>query len=188
MPIEPFEKRRAARSGMEAILVAVTIRAVPGSALRAEFDAFLFASIGEDGNGMQVSVLSGLARSDLDPWQEAAKLAELPGKTAVDRLTALIETLPGNAWARPDARAVATRLIALLPRTPAGNPASGPTPDNLGAMIKSRPWWVYVLLMTFVLGSQILVASQQPSPAAHLPAVNATGEVAPPQPPAFSGQ
>jgi hypothetical protein len=188
MAIEPFEKLRTVRSGMEAILVAVTIRAVPGSALRAEFDTFLFASIGEDGNGMQVSVLSGLARSDLDPWQEAAKLAELPGKTAVERLAALIETLPGKAWARPDARAVATRLIALLPRTLAGSPASGATPGSLGAMIKSRPWWVYVLLMSFVLGSQILIASRQPSPAAHLPDVNSTGVLAPPQPPVFSGQ
>jgi len=44
---------------------------VPGS----EFNDFLFAPIGEDKNGMLVSVLSGLARSDVDPWQEAAKLA-----------------------------------------------------------------------------------------------------------------
>jgi hypothetical protein len=149
---------------------------------------FLFASIGEDGNGMQVSVLSGLARSDLDPWQEAAKLAELPGKTAIERLTSLIETLPGRAWARPDAQAVATRLIALLPRTLAGNVAAGQTLDSLGATIKSRSWWVYVLLMVLMFGSQILVASQQPSPAAHRADVNSTGEVAPSQPPIQSGQ
>jgi hypothetical protein len=43
MPIEPFEKRRMEHSGIEAVLVAVTIRAVPGSVLRAEFDTFLFA-------------------------------------------------------------------------------------------------------------------------------------------------
>jgi len=35
---------------------------------------------------MLVSVLSGLARSDVDPWQEAATLAELPGETATQRL------------------------------------------------------------------------------------------------------
>jgi hypothetical protein len=173
---------------METILVAVTMRAAPGSGLRPDFDMFLFASIGEDGNGMQVSVLSGLARSDLDPWQEAAKLAELPGKTAVERLAALIETLPGKAWARPDARAVATRLIALLPRTLAGNVAAGQTSDSLGAMIKSRSWWVYVLLMVLMFGSQILIASQQPPPAAYRADVNSSGEAAPPQPPMQSGQ
>ena len=168
--------------------MAVTMRAAPGSGLRPEFDMFLFASIGEDGNGMQLSVLSGLARSDLDPWQEAAKLAGLPGKTAVDRLTSLIETLPGKTWARSDARAVATRLIALLPRTLAGNVAAGQTPDNLGAMIKSRSWWVYVLLMVLVFGSQILVASQQPPPAAQRVDVNSGSEPAPPRPPVQSGQ
>jgi hypothetical protein len=173
---------------METILVAAMMRAAPACGLRPEFDTFLFASIGEDGNGMQLSVLSGLARSNLDPWQEAAKLAELPGKTAVERLTSLIETLPGKAWARPDARAVATRLIALLPRTLAGNVAAGQTPDSLGEMIRSRSWWVYFLLMVLVFGSQILIASQQPSPAAHQADVTSVDEVAPPQPPIQSGQ
>jgi hypothetical protein len=51
---------------------------------------FLFAPIGEDRDGMLVSVLSGLARSDVDPWQEAARLAELPEETATQRLASLI--------------------------------------------------------------------------------------------------
>jgi hypothetical protein len=54
---------------------------------RAEFNAFLFARTGEDRNGMPVSVLSGLARLDMDPWQEEA--AQLPasgrGKEAYAR-------------------------------------------------------------------------------------------------------
>jgi hypothetical protein len=49
------------------------------SALGSEFDDFLFAPIGEDGNGMLLSVLSALARLGFDPWEEAAKLAQLPG-------------------------------------------------------------------------------------------------------------
>ena len=34
---------------------------------KSEFDAFLFAHIGEEKNGMLLSVLSALARLDLDP-------------------------------------------------------------------------------------------------------------------------
>jgi hypothetical protein len=49
---------------------------LPGS----EFNDFLFAPIGEYRNGMLVSVLSGLTRSDVDPWQEAARLAEFVGR------------------------------------------------------------------------------------------------------------
>jgi hypothetical protein len=41
------------------------------SRLGSEFDDFLFAPIGEDRNGMLLSVLSALARLDIDPWQEA---------------------------------------------------------------------------------------------------------------------
>jgi hypothetical protein len=40
------------------------------SVLGTEFDDFLFAPIGEDRNDMPLSVLSALARLDIDPWQE----------------------------------------------------------------------------------------------------------------------
>jgi hypothetical protein len=43
------------------------------SPLGSEFDDFLYASIGEDSNGVLLSVLSALARLDVDPWEEAAK-------------------------------------------------------------------------------------------------------------------
>jgi hypothetical protein len=52
------------------------------SVLGSEFDDFLFAPIGEDRNDMPLSVLSALARLDIDPWHEAAELARLPGETA----------------------------------------------------------------------------------------------------------
>jgi hypothetical protein len=43
-----------------------------------EFDDFLYAPIVEGGNGMVLSVLSALARVNVDPWDEAARLARLP--------------------------------------------------------------------------------------------------------------
>ena len=69
-------------------------RSAPVSALAPEFDDFLFASIGEDSNGVLLSVLSALARLDVDPWHEAASLAQLPGTTATRRLASLIAALP----------------------------------------------------------------------------------------------
>jgi hypothetical protein len=59
------------------------------SFFRPEFDDFLYAPIGADGGEMPLSVLSALARLDLDPWQEAAELSELPKGTATQRLAAL---------------------------------------------------------------------------------------------------
>jgi hypothetical protein len=60
---------------------------------------------------MLVSLLSGLARSDVDPWLEAAKLAQMPGETATKELAALIGALPDRAASSPDSRMIATRLI-----------------------------------------------------------------------------
>ena len=59
-----------------------------------EFDDFLFASIGEDRNGTALSVLSALARLDVDPWQETASLARMPRERATERLAALIAAAP----------------------------------------------------------------------------------------------
>jgi hypothetical protein len=127
---------------------------LPGS----EFNDFLFAPIGEDRNGMLVSVLSGLARSDVDPWQEAARLAKLPGDTATQRLASLIgSALPDRVASYPESRTIAARLVELLPRPLGSRGTSG----SAWAAMNSRPWWIYVVFMAFVLGSQFLIASHQ---------------------------
>jgi hypothetical protein len=83
--------------------------------LGSQFDAFLFSPIGEDRNGMPLSVVSLLARRDIDPWQEAATLAAMSVDAASRRLDSLIRTLPAQPLTLPDSRTIATRLIALLP-------------------------------------------------------------------------
>jgi len=50
------------------------------------FDRFLHADLGDDWAGNRVTVLSALARLDLDPWDEAAALAGLPRAAARQRL------------------------------------------------------------------------------------------------------
>jgi hypothetical protein len=51
-----------------------------------EFDAFLFASVGEEVDGVPLSVLSALSRLGLDPRDEAARLAHLTKEAAADQL------------------------------------------------------------------------------------------------------
>jgi hypothetical protein len=82
----------------------------PGS----DFDAFLYAQIGEDSSGLPLSVLSALARMDLDPWKEAGELAALPAEAATRRLASLLGALPDESLGNCDRTNVATRLIALL--------------------------------------------------------------------------
>lgn len=87
------------------------------SFFRPEFNAFLYAPIGADGNEMPLSVLSALTRLNLDPWKEAAELSELPKDTATHRLARLIAQLPGGQWTQMDSGAIAERLIEILPRS-----------------------------------------------------------------------
>jgi hypothetical protein len=136
-------------------------RAVPIPSPGAEFDDFLFAPIGEDRNGMLVSVLSGLVRLDIDPWQEAAKLAQLPGQTATQRLASLIGALRDRESSHLDPPAIAMRLIALLPNRHDTKNQSRSTAHAVRSTINSRPWWVYLILMSFALGAQFLTASKQ---------------------------
>jgi hypothetical protein len=108
-------------------MVAMTpSRATPSLGL--QFNAFLFASIDEGASEARLSVVSALARLDLDPWQQAAELAELPRETAVQRLAALLSNLPGDDLAHSDSQTISQRLIALLPLT--GGPARGAPPQG----------------------------------------------------------
>jgi hypothetical protein len=80
-----------------------------------EYDRFLFAPVGEERNGMTLSVLSALARLDVDPWKETAALSSMPKDRAQERLAALIASTTKNLATNLKPEAVANRLIALLP-------------------------------------------------------------------------
>ena len=83
-----------------------------------QFEKFLYAPIREDRNGTPLTVLSALARLDVDPWQEAVSLARMPSDAAAARLTALIAALPGDSIRDILASSIAADLVTLLPKTP----------------------------------------------------------------------
>ena len=88
------------------------------SALESRFDSFLYAAVREDPDGAPLTVLSVLARLDIDPWEEAARLAQLPGEAGTRVLAGLISALPKGLATPPDSGTIAARLITLLPRRP----------------------------------------------------------------------
>jgi len=158
--------------------------------LGSEFEDFLFAPIGEDRNGMPLSVLSALARLDVDPWQEDAKLAPLSGETATQRLVSLIAALPDGPSAHPDPRTIAARLIALLPGRAGSKIPSRETLLGIGAITNTQAViYVTFIFMAFLLVAQNILVSRQPTAQvdnAHAPARSI---VLPPQtPPPSSGQ
>jgi hypothetical protein len=113
--------------------------------LRAEYalhhsglEAFLFAPLWQEENGSTLSVLSALARLGIDPWKEAAVLANKSKKDAADCLAAVLARLPRAGIENPSRSNLAERAVKLLPNGAAdasakardeapGNRLSGPT-------------------------------------------------------------
>ena len=84
------------------------------SRLESQYDAFLFASLYET-EEMTLSVLSVLARQDIDPWQEAARLTQLSRDQAINSLASKIWKSDSERWSPSEAGTLAVRLIDLLP-------------------------------------------------------------------------
>jgi hypothetical protein len=129
------------------------------SPMRPEFNDFLFASIGEEKNEMRLSVLSALARLDIDPWREAASLSGLPRKPATERLAALLARLPSST--QLDAAATAARLIGLLPQRGGLETLSRKKFFDLNAMTNPQTV-IYVVFTAFVLAA--IFNASYPSP------------------------
>jgi hypothetical protein len=123
-----------------------------------EFDDFLFAPIGEDRNGTTLSVLSALARFDVDPWQETASLARMPKETATERLAALIAATPMDLATGLSAAAIAARLIALLPQSPIYKVPASTALFKAAAVTPSRLFIALSVLALLLAGYFIFVA------------------------------
>jgi len=125
---------------------------------RGEFDEFLYAPIGEESNGMLLSVLSALARRNVDPWDEASRLARLPREAATRFLATLIATLPDGSSARADPELHARRLTALLPQGIASADSSSRKKSFIGFNIDRqslvRHLFFYVVLVALFFGAR----------------------------------
>jgi hypothetical protein len=128
---------------------------VSPSSVASEFNEFLYAPIGEDKNGLLITVLSAFARKNLDPWQEAADLDRLPADTAAQKLTSIIASLPSQQPMLDDPAPIAIRLITLLPgRAASIDKRIDPRQTALPAFIQAVPkalWIGYGALLLLSL-------------------------------------
>lgn len=134
-----------------------------------EFDAFLSAPVGADAAGVELSVMSALARVGLDPWSEAARLSDLPRDAAVEALAVALGKLPAGSWQpADDLRTLADRarrLADCLPRSHSpvaapGRPA-GPASARPAARKASTPLpWLFCAAVA--VGFYFLFSQLQP--------------------------
>jgi hypothetical protein len=122
------------------------------------FDNFLFAAIGENKNGISITVLSALAGLNIDPWDEAAELSQLPINAAGQRLASLMSGLPDCSPVTLAPTSI-ERLIGLLP---AGGVAGGFRRSfGLGIFASARTFAIYVVLLAMIFGAQQLWVNAQ---------------------------
>jgi hypothetical protein len=139
--------------------------------LGSEFDAFLFAPVG-DQTGMPISVVTMLARLDVDPWQEAARLAALAPEAAAQNVASMLKAIPDPALQGDDLLGIASRLVARLPRpTPAtATPLQGLFVANGTPASRHRANVLFLAIyLIFMLGTQLVMANLWPTQAVPLP-------------------
>jgi hypothetical protein len=134
-----------------------SIMALPArfSLLHSDLNDFLFAPVGEEHNGVTLSVVSALTRLGLDPWEQAARLAPLPKARAAEALATLIARLPIRRTLSSDDLAISQRLVELLPDQKSA-PLQGR--EQVGAGQK-KYWQAMVLLAGLALGAAILFSA-----------------------------
>ena len=131
-----------------------------------EFDPFLFASIGEDRHGQLLSVISALARSDLDPWLEAVGLARMSQGQATARLCGLIAALPDGLPSGRPVDAIAGELVALLPQTDKlARPPKAASPETatlLTVMTPNGRFGLVAVALALLIAFSLLFSTHTP--------------------------
>jgi hypothetical protein len=130
--------------------------------LRTDLNDFLFSPIASDENGMHLTMLSALARSGVDPWDEAASLAELSRESATQKIVQMLAGVPNGPSPGDQTESLAARLVAQLhsPPIPKLKPVASTgavsrgdeSPMPLLSMRTRLRWAVYVLGALILIG------------------------------------
>lgn len=113
------------------------------------YDAFLFESLGVEENGMDLSVLSALARAGVDPWAEAKRLAGLPRQAAIAAIAAILNLASDTETAR--------RLVELLPR--ATSLSQPPSPRTLDRQALFRRYGLVMIIAWLAIAVAFMMYS-----------------------------
>ncbi len=121
----------------------------PALNVTSAYDAFLFAPIVDESGGMRLSVVSALARMNVDPWEEAARLATLSTSDAERSLVSTLNLFPGHPQSSPETETLAARLVALLPKARAVTTAKVAT--ITGGHEQRMSYWLVWLCIAIVM-------------------------------------
>ncbi|HEX5507170.1 MAG TPA: hypothetical protein VFX37_01570 [Pseudolabrys sp.] len=125
------------------------------SSLTLQYNDFLFAPICEEPSGIRLSVLSAFARMNVDPWEEATRLAAMPRAIAEKTLASMLDLIPGRNWKSSEGEAIAARLVQLLPQR------VGSAPPMAGARIGAQRPAYWLIWLGFAIAVSFLTPHYQ---------------------------
>jgi hypothetical protein len=131
--------------------------------LRTDLNDFLFSPIACDEGGLHLTMLSALARSGVDPWDEAARLAALTREAATQSIVQMLALVPNGPSPGDQTTSMATTLVAQLhsptthrprPATLAGSMSRDDElpPLSFSALPARAKSTIYVLVVLIVMG------------------------------------
>ena len=106
---------------------------------------------------MQLSVVSALARMDIDPWEEATRLAAMPKAIAERTLVSILDRVLGKNRSLSETEVVATRLVQLLPHRDEDGAIAPPT--EAARVSAQRTYWL--VWLGFALAMSLLSTRHQ---------------------------
>ena len=139
------------------------------------YDDFLFAPICDEPGGMRLSVLSALARMNVDPWEEAARLATLSTPNAQKTLVSTLNLFADKRQRAAETEILAARLVALLPKTDEAAAAKAATI----AKGRAQPTIYWLVWLCFAFATSFLTP-HQPAPTTSAGASASTSNPTPP--------
>lgn len=122
------------------------------------FEHFLGAAVGNDGHGTSVSVLSMMARLDVDPWDEAAALASMNNAPAIKRLETLMVRFQDVRLSAPDRSNLARTLLAVLPQRAKAKGTAVPSEQAQFAALPSGAPVFWFIAAVLIVGWVVMLA------------------------------
>ncbi len=123
------------------------------------FRLFLHSGLWIDRDKTPLSILSALARLEVDPWEEAAQLTVPAQRSASAKLTSMLANLPDGPAIRGDLDAICVRSLSLL-SLPANRELSNATAPVAPPAQSSA---FLFLVLGFWMMAITLMAAQGPS-------------------------
>jgi hypothetical protein len=130
--------------------------------LRIDLNDFLFSPIAKDENGMHLTMLSALARSGVDPWDEAANLAALSRESATQKIVQMLAGVPNGPSPGDQTESLAAKLVAQLHSLPipklkpvasTGAVSRGEESPLVSLSMRTRVRWAMYVLAALIVAA-----------------------------------